>query len=148
MGVPYDVFTSAFLSKIVEFDFPARDYERNEVVDGYMKRSIAAFKHVCKYDLVTTRDDVVREFDIEIADEDLEELVEIVSDGMVVQWLKPYMYRQENLENILNTADITTYSPANILLRVRETYQDTSSRFTNAIREYSYNHGDLTDLHL
>lgn len=149
MSVPYDKFTEAFLSKVTEFDFiKMSDYERNSLIDGYMKRAIAAFRKNCKYDLLTTADDVVREFNVEIADEDLDEVLDIVSEGMLVHWMKPYAYRQESLENVLNTRDFSTYSPAELLLRVRNAYESAQKDFTNMVREYSYNHGDLTDLHL
>lgn len=149
MSVPYNKFTEAFLSKITEFDLiKMNDYERNSLIDGYMKRAIAAFRKNCKYDLLMAADDVLREFNIEIADEDLDEIIDIVSEGMLVQWMKPYAYRQENLENVLNTRDFSTYSPAELLLRIRNAYESAQKDFTNMVREYSYNHGDLTDLHL
>ena len=149
MSVPYDKFTDAFLSKVTEYDFIRMDdYNRNTLIDGYMKRAIAAFRKICKYDLSTTADDAVREFNVEIADEDLDEILDIVSEGMLVQWMKPYAYRQESLENVLNTRDFTTYSPAELLLRIRGAYDSAQKDFTNMMREYSYNHGDLTDLHL
>ena len=78
-GVPYDLFTGAFLSKITEYEFSGMtDFERTATVDGYMKRAIAAFKKICQYDLTTTADDNVREFAVEIEDEDLDEIVDIV----------------------------------------------------------------------
>jgi len=67
---------------------------------------------------------------------------------MVVQWLKPYVYKQELLENVLNTKDFSTYSPAELLLRVGNAYAKAQKDYLNMIREYSFNHGDLTDLHL
>lgn len=149
MSVPYDRFTEAFLSKITEYDFiNLRDFERNGLIDGYMKRAIAAFKKICKYDLASTGDDIIREFEVDIPDEDLDEIIEIVSEGMLVQWMKPYTYRQESLESVLNTKDFTTYSPAELLLRISNAYAAARKDFTNMMREYSYNHGDLTDLHL
>ena len=149
MSVPYDRFTEAFLSKITEYDFlTLRDYERNNLIDGYMKRAIALFRKICKYDLAGTADDIIREFDIDIPEEDLEEIVEIVSEGMLAQWMKAYVYRQESIESVLNTRDFTTYSPAELLLRVGNAYTEVRKLFTNMMREYSYNHGDLTDLHL
>ena len=149
MSVPYDKFTEAFLDKVTEFDFiKLSEYERNHLIDGYMKRAIAAFKKVCKYDLTTTADDMVREFDTDIEAEDLDEIVEIVSEGMLVQWMKPYTYKQENLESVLNTRDFTTYSPSELLLRISATYAAVRKDFTNMMREYSYNHGDLSSLHL
>jgi len=148
MSVSYDVFTGAFLAKVTEYDFPIGSFERNEMVDGYMKRAIAEFKKICKYDLTSTADDIVREFHVEIATEDMDELANIISEGMLAQWMKPYVYRQENLENVLNTRDFTSYSPAELLLRIKDTYSMVQRGFTNMMREYSYNHGDLTDLHL
>ena len=140
MSVPYDVFTDAFLSKITEYDFVnMRDFERNGLIDGYMKRAIASFRKICKYDLSTTGDDIIREFD---------EIADIVSEGMLVQWMKPYTYKQESLESVLNTKDFTTYSPAELLMRIGNAYAAARKDFTNMMREYSYNHGDLTDLHL
>lgn len=149
MSVPYDRFAGAFLAKVAEYDFADLDhYTRNSMVDGYMKRAISAFKNVCKYDLSTTADDLLREFDVDIPESDLDEIAEIISEGMLVQWMKPYVYRQENLESFLNTKDFSSYSPAELLNRVSAAYTDVRKVFTHMVREYSYNHGDLTDLHL
>ena len=149
MSVPYDKFTEAFLSKVTEFEFVnMRDFERNGLIDGYMKRAISAFKSVCQYDLSSTADDVIREFNVDIPAEDIDEIVEIVSEGMLVHWMKPYTYKQENLELVLNTRDFTTYSPAELLNRISAAYAKAQKDFVSMVREYSYNHGDLTDLHL
>jgi hypothetical protein len=149
MSIPYDTFYGAFLSKISEFELLGIDDNiRTEIIDGYMKRAISAFKKNCKYDLFTTGDDTAREFVVDVAGDDLDELVEIISEGMVVQWLKPYVYQQELLQNVLNTRDFTQYSPAELLMRVGNAYEKAQKDYTQMIREYSYNHGDLTDLHL
>lgn len=148
MATPYDIFEGAFLSKITEYDFLQIDpYDRNGSIDSYMKRSAAQFNKVCKYDLLTF-DDAVRELAVDIPDSDLVEIVDIVATGMVVQWLQPYMFKSENLENILNTADYSMYSPAELLLRVREVYQMAQRDFKNMIKDYSYDHGDLSNLAL
>lgn len=147
--VSYDIFTEAFLGKVSEYDFLKLDeYDRTVLVDGFMKRALANFRKNCAYDLFTTGDDLIRSFDIDIPNADLDEIADIVSEGMVVQWLKPYVYKQELLQNTLNTRDFTTYSPAELLLRVGNAYGKAQKDFVNMIREYSYNHGDLTDLHL
>ena len=148
MSVSYDVFTEAFLQKVTEYDFLRLDpYNRNATVDGYMKRACAIFNHVCKYDLVT-RDDKLRELACDIPEDELDEIVEIVTEGMCVEWMKPYFYRADNLENILNTTDFTAYSPAELLYRITNAYHEAKRDFINMQREYSYNHGDLEDLHL
>ena len=149
MSVPYDKFTEAFLAKITEYDFVnMKDFERNNLIDGYMKRAIAAFRHINPYDLSSTADDNIREFNVDIPAEEIDELVDIISEGMLAQWMKPYTYKQENLEMALNTRDFTTYSPAELLNRISSAYAKVHKDFVIMMREYSYNHGDLTDLYL
>lgn len=149
MGVPYDVFAGAFLAKISEYSFLSlAEEDRTAMVDGFMKRALSAFRKNCKYDLFTTGNDTTRTFSVDIPEADLIEIADIVSEGMVSQWLKPYVNKQENLENVLNTKDFTTYSPAELLMRVGNAYAKVQKDYTNMIREYSYNHGDLSDLHL
>lgn len=149
MSVPYDVFIGAFLNKITEYEIVnLYEYTRDEIVIGYMKRAISGFKKNCKYDLSTTADDEIRCFNVDISKDDLDTITDIVSEGMVVQWLKPYVYKQELLENAINTRDFTTYSPAELLMRVGNAYTKAQKDYTQMIREYSYNTGDLSDLHL
>lgn len=149
MSVPYDLFIGAFLSKISDYSFlEVPTVNATPIVDGYLKRSLSAFKKNCKYDLIGNTNDETREFEIDILDEDIDELVDIISEGMVVQWLKPYVYKQELLENILNTKDFTTYSPAELLMRVGNAYSKAQEDYTQMIRDYSYNHGNLSELHL
>lgn len=149
MSLSYDLFTKAFLAKVTQYDFVSMDaFERQDLVDGYMKRAVAAFRHICKYDLSNTDDDVVREFMVDVKEEDLDELLDIISEGMLVQWMKPFVYRQEGLEMFLNTRDFTAYSPSELLYRIGEAYGTVRKNFIAMMREYSYCHGDLTELHL
>lgn len=149
MGVPYDSFIGAFLSKITDYDLAVID-EQDEIASDFMKRALASstFRKVCGYDFVTTANDDTGEFDVDIDEDTLDEIINIVSEGMVVQWLKPYVYKQELLENVMNTRDYTMYSPAELLLRVGNAYSKAQKDYIQMIREYSYNHGDLTDLHI
>lgn len=149
MGVSYDLFTKAFLAKVTQYDFLTMDaFDRQDLVDGYMKRAISRFSHICLYDFSTTDDDVIREFNVEVQEEDIDEILDIVSEGMVVQWLKPYIFKQDSLELFLNTRDFTAYSPAELLFRIGNAYIDARKNFVNMMREYSYCHGDLTELHI
>jgi hypothetical protein len=148
MAVVYDIFGDAFLAKISEYDFLSLfDDIRTEMIDGYLKRAVANFKKNCLYDFSSTANDEDRQFDVEVKDEDIDELVDIISDGMVVQWMKPFVYKQELLQNQINTRDFTTYSPAELLLRVGNAYKQAQKDYIQAIREYSYNHGNLEELH-
>lgn len=148
MSISYDLFIEAFLDKVSEYDFLSLDdFSRNHIVEGYMKRACSQFNRVCKYDL-TDRDDIIRKFGASIPDNEIDEIVDIVSDGMLVQWMKPFVNRQENLESVLNTRDFTTYSPAELLMRIGNAYEKAQKDYTQLVREYSYNHNDLSELHL
>lgn len=148
MSVPYDMFVGAFLGKVTEYDFiNLDDYDRNNIVEGYMKRACSQFDKICKYDL-SDRDDLIRQFNIDIPDDEIDEILDIISEGMLVQWMKPYVFKQDNLVQLLNTRDFTAYSPAELFRQVSSAYNSVSKRFVGMMREYSYNHGDLTELHL
>lgn len=148
MSVSYNIFTSYFLDKVEEYKFIKLPEEnRTQTVDGYMKRACSQFKRICKYD-ITNGDDNVREFPINIPAEDIDEIADIISEGMLVQWMKPYVYKQENYENMLNTTDYSGYSPAELLNRITGAYKMCKKDFSNMMKEYSYNHGDLSDLHI
>lgn len=151
MTVPYDAFIGAFLAKITEYDLLSLDEDiRHSIVEDYMKKALSntTFKKVCQIDFFGGADDNARTYEVDADEETIDELIDIVSDGMIEQWLKPYVYRQENLEQILSTRDYTLYSPAELLLRVGNAYSKAHRDYIQHIREYSYNHGDLTSLHL
>lgn len=149
MTVSYDRFTEAFLAKITEYNFlKLEESDRQAIVDGYMKRAAAKFGEVCKYDILNG-DDENREYTFDGATPDrVDEIIDIVTDGMLEQWLRQYLYKQENLENLLNTADFSHYSPAELTYRITNAYNMCKKDFAWRIREYSYRHGDLTDLHI
>lgn len=149
MKISYDRFTEAFLAKITEYNFLKLDEgDRQTIVDGYMKRAASKFSEVCKYD-ISNGDDDNREYTFnEITEDEVEEIIDIVTDGMLEQWLRQYLYKQENLENMLNTSDFQHYSPAELTYRITNAYKMCRKDFIGRVREYSYRHGDLTDLHI
>ena len=148
MSIAYDSFVSAFLDKVKTYEFLKLEEDgRDNIVLGYFRRALSGFKWVCEYDF-SLYDAETRCFTDEFKEADIDEIIDIVSEGMIVQSMKPYTYSQQNLENVLNTRDFTTYSPAELLMRVGNAYEKAQKDFTKMMREYSYNHGDLTDLHL
>lgn len=148
MNLAYSELNSAFLSKITEYDFiQLADSTRIDIVDGYRKRAVSAFKKVCKYDL-SLCDDTLQAYVADFEEDDIDEIVEIISDGMVLQWFKQFLYHQENLQNVMNTSDFSMYSPSELLHRTGAAYDRLKREYIQDVREYSYNHNDLTDLHM
>ena len=154
MDVSYDVFIDSFLQKITEYELLEFEPQlRDKLVVGYMTRAIAELVPVCSgyftvdYDTdeqLVKIDTMGRSWSHAATDE----FVNIVSEGMLVQWLKPYINRQENLETVVNTKDFSTYSPAELLNRIRERYRMAQKDYKQMVFEYTYAHGDLTRLHL
>lgn len=148
MNIPYDSFVQAFLSKVTEYKFlKLVEYERDDTVRGYFQRALNGFASVCEYDF-TKVDPETGDFTDDFKAKDINEILDIVSEGMIAQWMKPYLYNQELLENVLNTRDFSSYSPGELLMRVGNAYAKAQKDYTQMVREYSYNHGDLTDLHI
>ena len=139
---PYKAFIDTFLDKISDYKLlNYEDYLVDELAVGYMKRVCTKFDKICQADL-SQQDDNEYAF---LSDEIDDEIIDIVTDGMVVEWLRQYVNNSDNLENILNTKDFTMYSSKNLLAEIKSLYQDEQKAFTNSMREYSYNHGDLSD---
>ena len=142
---PYKAFIDTFLDKISDYKLlNYEDYLVDELAVGYMKRVCTKFDKICQADL-SQQDDNEYAF---LSDEIDDEIIDIVTDGMVVEWLRQYVNNSDNLENILNTKDFTMYSSKNLLAEIKSLYQDEQKAFTNSMREYSYNHGDLSNLQL
>ena len=142
---PYKAFIDTFLDKISDYKLlNYEDYLVDELAVGYMKRVCTKFDKICQADL-SQQDDNEYAF---LSDEIDDEIIDIVTDGMVVEWLRQYVNNSDNLEIILNTKDFTMYSSKNLLAEIKSLYQDEQKAFTNSMREYSYNHGDLSNLHL
>lgn len=147
MVVSYDRIFGDFLQKITEYKFLSLPLAtRNEIVDGYMRHAINQFSTVCREPIEAFNDDeetIAMKNDI-----DEYEFIDIISDGMVFYWFKQFMFAEENLKNQLNTADFSTYSPAELLKQVKLAYDQCKRDFTARLRKYSYDHGDLTELHI
>ena len=154
MDVSYDVFIDAFLQKVTEYELlEMKPALREKLVSGYMTRALAELIPVCSGYFNVDYDTVNKEVLIDTmgrtwSQTNLDEVVDIVSEGMIVQWLKPFANRQESLEMNLSTKDFSTYSPAALLDKVCERYKLAKKEYKQMIFEYTYAHGNLKVLHL
>lgn len=147
MVVSYDSIINDFLQKITEYKFlNLPQSTREEIVKGYMTHAIKEFSVICREPIDDFNDEdetIAMQNDI-----DENEFIDVVTDGMVFYWFKQFMFAEENLKNQLNTVDFSTYSPAELLKQVRIAYDQCKREFTARLRRYSYDHGELTDLHI
>ena len=147
MTVSYERVIDEFLQKVTEYrllEMPAST--REHIVRRYMVSALSDFSKKCREPLVGY-DDETQTIEME-NDIDVDEFANIISDGMVYYWFKQHMNNQENLSNLLNTTDFSSYSPAELLKQVKASYDQCRKNYTAELREYTYEHGDLTDLHV
>lgn len=142
--ISYGTFSESFLLRITEYTFlRMTEAAKTDTIDQYMIHAIQEFS-IYNKGVVDHWDEEERVVYLNVdSDLDTEEVVDVIAEGMVLQWFKPYMYKQENLENMMSTSDFTSYSPAELLYRITNAYNMCKKDFTNRIRAYSYVHGDL-----
>ena len=145
--ISYDRFAQAFLSKISDYNLAMLEgYQQRDLTDRFLHSACASFARLCKYDLTAAAfDDSTRTLMTDIPEHDLGEIIDIISTGMVVEWMNTYLYRQENLQNVLNTTDFHGFSPAELLKQVRAAHKHASDNFAAAMRRYSFDHADRRD---
>lgn len=151
MTIPYDDIIIEFLRKITEFDFLNMDeLDSSDIIDSYIVKAVSnsTFKKSVGYNFMSGADEESRSFEVDIDEGSVHEIIDIITESMVVYWLKPFVYQQDLLRNVINTRDFSVYSPAELLMRVGNAYSKAQKDYTQMIREYSYNHGNLTSLHI
>lgn len=141
MATPYSDVINVFLNKITDYDLPKfTDIEKDSIVEGFMKSACTKFR-VCLVDL-SARDDETKEFLNDLDDE----IIDIITENMLVEWLKPKLLNTENLQNALSTKDFSLFSPANLLNSIRETMTNIRKEAKSLINNYSFHHADMKEL--
>ncbi len=144
MPTPYSDVYNVFLNRITDYDLPAFTEENREtILHGFMINACSKFKRVCKkvskVDL-SDRDETNKQFNSVLSDEQ----IDIITTGMIMEWVKPKYYLDENMRNMLNTKDYNmAASPVNVLGGVRNTYDQVKREFESAINKYSFVNGDM-----
>ena len=142
MSTPYSDVYNDFLGKVTDYDLPKFiDTDREEILFGFMKSACVKFKKVCLVDLYD-RDEVLTQFNQNLDDE----IIDIITELMIVEWLKPKVLSTENLKNCLSTKDFSLFSPANLLKEMREIFTKCKNDSRGLINNYSFSHADFTKL--
>lgn len=142
MATPYDAVLSKFLNKITDFDLGELTESRvKEILLGYMFSACSKF-HTCLVDL-SDRDEEGEQFNETLT----EEITEIITEGMIVEWLKPKVMHTDNLSNFLNSRDLSVAaSPRNVLNEIRTTLEESRAEFRRLVMEYSYTNSNASDV--
>jgi hypothetical protein len=136
----YTTIYNSFLDKVNDYDLADMTAELAQTsMRGWLNQAVVRFLESCKKDLTQTEEGGFTE------DLDLME-IDILAEGMVEAWLKPIRNNLDLLRNALSTKDFTTFSPANLLDKVNDTYSMAHANFLSRIKEYSFIRNDVGDL--
>ena len=136
----YTTIYNSFLDKVNDYDLADMTAELAQTsMRGWLNQAVVRFLESCKKDLTQTEEGGFTE------DLDLME-IDILTEGMVEAWLKPIRNNLDLLRNTLSTKDFTTFSPANLLDKVNNTYSMAHANFLSRIKEYSFIRNDVGDL--
>lgn len=136
----YTTIYNSFLDKVNDYDLADMTAELAQTsMRGWLNQAVVRFLESCKKDLTQTEEGGFAE------DLDLME-IDILTEGMVEAWLKPIRNNLDLLRNALSTKDFTTFSPANLLDKVNDTYSMAHANFLSRIKEYSFIRNDVGDL--
>lgn len=136
----YTTLYNSFLDKVNDYDLADMTEAMAQTsMRGWLNQAVVRFLESCKKDLTQTEEGGFSE------DLDLME-IDILTEGMVEAWLKPIRNNLDLLRNALSTKDFTTFSPANLLDKVNDTYAMAHANFLSRIKEYSFIRNDVGDL--
>ena len=147
MATLYSDVYNPFLEKITDYDLPAfAEADRENILHGFMIRTCTKFQRICKtignIDL-SDRDETLKQFNPNLTDE----IIDIITTGMTVEWLKPKYLYDDNMKNMLNTKDYSmAASPVNMANSIRNTYLETKKEFESMMNGYSFANGNIEEL--
>lgn len=141
MSTSFEKIYDRAMFKFKDYDFLDLPSEiRHTILFNYLVSAQSEFERFCHIDLAQ-RDDFSKEYETDLSDQE----IEILSLGIAYYWLSSNTLDQDKLHNRLNTKDYTAYSPANLANVISELRNETEKDFRQAIRRYTYQHGDLTN---
>lgn len=142
MATTFEAIYNSFYSKVTDFDLADMlEDSASTFLFDLLKQAVARFNS----NLGTTSFEMNHAESQFTADlTDLE--IDIISEIMVENWLKPKLNNSELLRNRLSTKDFSQFSPANLLNAVRESFNLAHSRSESLINKYTFMVNDVRDL--
>lgn len=133
---------SRFRSRIRNYDFlEFDDFTILQYQYSLLIQSVFDFSDICKTD-IEDYDSELMVFNQKLTGKE----INILSLGMMVHFLEPYVYNTDALQNAISTKDFSVYSPANLLEKMTELLKETKKELKKEINLYSFKNGEISDL--
>lgn len=133
---------SRFRSRVRNYDFlEFDDFTILQYQYSLLIQSVFDFSDICKTD-IENYDSELMVFNQKLTGKE----INILSLGMMVHFLEPYVYNTDALQNAISTKDFSVYSPANLLEKMTELLKETKKELKKEINLYSFKNGEISDL--
>lgn len=140
MGTPYSTVDNVFLDKITDDMLLSMSNENLlKTLNTYRRSAAAKFKQCPK---MGTFDRDRAAFEQELTDEE----IEILSNLMVIEWIRPRINSIELLEPTMSTKDYQAFSNANHLNSLQGLLKATIKDVDRLIVSYTYSENNLDRL--
>lgn len=136
MATKVNIIYQRALSKMREYIFV--DMDDDDVYDMlsiFLKSSESEFERIYGKPFIRSNQ--------EYNDDLSQEVIEILSLGIVCHWMTAYVADSDKWMNALGTKDFSVFSPANLLKVTAATRDNFLLEFHDKINRYSFIHGDL-----
>ena len=142
MGTRYEEVYERYRGQVRNYEFLDYDAVTREAMQlDLLKMAISDFEDVCKQDLNDREDDLL-EFNITLTNREKD----ILALGMIVHFVRQYVYNTDALQNGLSTNDFTLFSPANLLEKMTTLLTTTERQQMKEINLYSFRNGEIASL--
>lgn len=142
MSTPFSTIYNRALFKFKDHDLLNMSEETRETFFfNFLVMSQTEFQKFSKIDILK-RNDELKEYSEDLDDE----IINILALGIAYNWISFSTIDDDKLKNRMNTSDYNLYSPANNLKANNELRKDLLKEFRQAIRQYTYKNGDLTQI--
>lgn len=142
MGTRYEEVYERYRGQVRNYEFLDYDAVTREAMQlDLLKMAISDFEDVCKQDLNDREDDLL-EFNITLTNREKD----ILALGMIVHFVRQYVYNTDALQNGLSTKDFTLFPPANLLEKMTTLLTTTERQQMKEINLYSFRNGEISSL--
>lgn len=143
MTSKYNDIYSCFLSKITDYKFvslPADD--AYELMNGWLHSAVSK-PYIRRIFSSLALDDEVATITFEVLDAvddnyDKEYAMEIISKGMVIEWLEPQVKSTLSVAQMFSGKEAKWYSEANHLKEIKGLLEDAKCEIRKIIRDHGY----------
>ena len=126
-----------------------KDYDKEGYTDELFEQAerdlltlaIDDFSDICVQDLNDYNEEL-KEFNIDLSRKEQN----ILSLGMIVHWIEPYIYNSDALRNAMSTKDFTFFSTANLLEKMTDLYKLSQENLRAEMNAYSFRMNDVSEL--